>query len=86
MRRHLDARPVLVVGEERHLLGRRDMQHVHALAVLLGEPHEPLRAISAASGSRHSGWLGIALPRKLLRSLSRASSSAWNAARRGSAR
>ena len=40
VRRHLDARPILVVGEKSHLCRRRHVQHVHAPLVLLGEAHE----------------------------------------------
>ena len=32
-----------MTGQEGDLLGRRDVQHVHAGAMLLGQPHEALR-------------------------------------------
>ena len=84
MRRHLDARPVLVVGEERHLLGGRDVQHVHALACASRRGRTSrCVAISAASASRHSGCDdGSPARRRPMRSFRRASSSAWKAARR----
>ena len=84
MRRHLHARPVLVLGEERHLLRRRDVQHVHALAVLLGQPHQALRWRSAPPPrrARRDGEAGSPCRRSRARALSRASSSEWNAARR----
>ena len=45
MRRRLDRGDILVVLEEVHLLRGRDVQHVHALAGLAREPHQPLRAL-----------------------------------------
>ena len=44
VRRGFDRGDVLVCGEEFHLLRRRDMQHVDALAGLVSQPHQPLRA------------------------------------------
>ena len=47
MRRHLDGGDVLVVGEEAHLLGGRDVQHVDARAGLARDRDEPSRASGA---------------------------------------
>ena len=62
MRRDLHARPVLVRGEERHLLRRRHMQHVHAPLVLLRQPDQPpggdqrrLRIAPLGMGGRIAG-------------------------------
>ena len=58
MRRDLDGGHVLVVGEERHLLGGRDVQHVDALAGASGRGAPGARCEArAASASRQTGWL-----------------------------
>ena len=52
MRGDFDGRHILVIGEKDHLLGGRDVQHMDALAVAVGECDE-------AAGRAHGG-LGIA--------------------------
>ena len=88
VRRDLDAGDVLVVGEEHHLLGGRDVEHVDALAGLAA------RARRGAAGRAQRG-LGVApdgMRRRIagdaqaLRSSRRYSSSEWKAARRRIAR
>src|SRR6266508_4586698 len=44
MRRHFDARQILVGGKERHLIRRRDMENMDALSVLAGDTDKALGA------------------------------------------
>ncbi len=44
MRRRLDGGDILVLLEEKDLLGRRDVQHMDARARLPGDAHQPLGA------------------------------------------
>ena len=84
LRRHLDARHVLVRRKQLHLCRGRHMQHMHAFAGCRGEPDEASRSRRAPpQASRHSRWLEGS-PSRLsdARSRRRASSSAWKAARR----
>ena len=84
MRRRLAARDVLRPRQELHLLAGRDVQHVHLRARFAREPHEALGAIAAPRfrRARPDATTGRPATRSGFRSLRRASSSLWKAARR----
>ena len=44
LRRHLDARDILVLRQKIDLLRRRDMQHMDRRMLFAGDAHQPLRA------------------------------------------
>ena len=84
LRRHLDARHILVQREQRHLRRRRHMQHMHALAGRGGEPQQLARSRRARPLGRaiRCGLTGRRRGEAMPARASRASSSEWKAARR----